>query len=253
MAHEGAGDQEILAAAVRQMQQHALHEAAVMVTGVHETGKTAGKKACRIGPQHVPDGLAGQTQDAAVGKAEQPGTVPVQRVLFPGTVIDPAAFPGGLMQPSPAVQPGQRPHHHQAGRTAGKPLQHDGTAADDVLAHGLQDLHGAIGRRAAQAAEKLPDAFLPVSGKAVTEGPASSPVSLLRPAVQQAGGLRVQDDAVVVDVPLPKRIRSIHDTGFIPGSWQRYITHRVHPGIIYDFLSKAHGGSKPFPPAIPRV
>jgi hypothetical protein len=105
----------------------------------------------------------------------------------------------------------------------------------------------------AQAAEKLPDTFLPVFGKPVTEGPAFAPVPIHRPTLQQVGGLRVQDDAVTVDVPLPKGVCGTHDMGFIPVSWQRYITHRVIPGIIHDFLSKAHGGSKPFPPGIPRV
>ena len=121
------------------------------------------------------------------------------------------------MQPAPAVQPGQGPDQ-QAGRAAGKTLQHDGPAADDVLAHGLQDLHGTVEGRTAQAAEELPDTFLPVFGKAVTEGPAFAPVTIPRPALQQVGGLRAQDDAVTVDVPLPKGVCGTHDMGFIPVS-----------------------------------
>ena len=217
MAHKGAGNQKIFAAAVRQMQQHALHEAAVMVTGVQEPGKAAGEKAYGFGPQHVPDGLTGQTQADAVGKAEQPGTVPVQRIFLPGAIIDPPAFRAALMQPAPAVQPGQGPDQ-QAGRAAGKTLQHDGPAADDVLAHGLQDLHGTVEGRAAQAAEELPDTFLPVIGKAITEGPTFAPVTIPRPSLQQVGGLRAQDDAVTVDVPLPKGVCGTHDMGFIPVS-----------------------------------
>ena len=214
-AHKSAADQEIFTAAIRQMQQHALHEAAVTVMGAHELGKTAGKEACRIGPHHVPDGLPGQTQDAAVGKTEQPGAGTVQRVFFPDTIIDPPAFPAGLMQPAPAVHTGQGPHQ-KAGRTAGETLQYDGTAADDVLAHGLQDLHGTVGGGAAQPAEKLPHTFPPAIGKTVTESLVLALVAFAHPALQQARGLRVQDDTVTVDVPLPKGICGIQDMGFIP-------------------------------------
>lgn len=251
MAHQGAAGQKVLAAAVRQGQQHALHKAAVMVTGGQEPGKTGGQAPDRLGPHHVPDGLPGKAQGAAVGQMEQTGAVPVQRVLFPGTVIDPPALSARLVPSAPAVQACQHPHQ-QTGRTAGEAFQHDGTAADDVPAHGLQDLQGAAGG-AAQGAEKLPDPLLAAGGKTGTERSGSAPVAPCGPAFQQARGLRAQDDAVTVDTPLPKGICSIHDMRFEPVGRQRYITHRVHPGIICYFLSKAYRGGKPFPPGLPRV